>query len=137
MWIYPLDTGTRHIVSFPAGWSPANGISIIQYSGNYATSCGASGNANAGQAVEINGWHHIALVRNNTSVKFYYDGVLKNTATDSTNLTGTAISLGYIVPGASSSWGSFNGYMDDVRITRGYARYTANFTPSTTTLLTK
>lgn len=136
MWIYPLDAATRHVMSFPAGWSPADGISIIQYGGNYATSCGSVGNANAGQAVEINGWHHIAMVRNNTSVKFYYDGVLKNTATDSTNLTGTAISLGYIVPGASSSWGSFYGYMDDVRITRGYARYTTNFTPPTT-LLTK
>jgi hypothetical protein len=117
-------------MSFGASWSPANGISMIQYSGNFALSCGTGwAPANAGQAIEINGWHHIALVRNGTAVKFYYDGVMKGSGTDSTNLTATGIDIGYVFSGGA--WGSFYGYIDDLRITRGLARYTANFTPPT------
>jgi hypothetical protein len=133
MWIYPLDTASRHVFSFGAGWSPANGISMIQYNGNFALSCGTGwAPANAGQAIEINGWHHIALVRNNTAVKFYYDGVLKGSGTDSSNLTATAIDIGYVF--SAGAWGSFYGYIDDLRITKGYARYTSNFTPPTSAL---
>jgi hypothetical protein len=127
-WIYPLDTPDRHVFSLGTGWSSATGVAMIQYGGNYAISCGAYGTANIGQAVEINGWHHIAIVRNNTAVQFYYDGVLKGSGTDTNNLTDSRLSVGYAFFG---TWTSFYGYMDDFRITKGYARYTTNFTPPT------
>jgi hypothetical protein len=128
-WIYPLDTASRYIFSFGEGWSPADGVSMIQYNGNYAITCGSYSTANAGQAVQINGWHHIAIVRNGTAVNFYYDGVSKASGTDSTNLTASKLDIGYAFTGGS--WGTFYGYMDDFRITNGYARYTSNFTPPT------
>jgi len=127
-WIYPLDTASRHVFSVGTGWSSATGVSMIQYGGNYAISCGSYGTANIGQAVVINGWHHIAIVRNNTAVQFYYDGALIGSGTDSSNLTDSRLSVGYAFTG---TWGSFYGYMDDFRITKGYARYTSNFTPPT------
>jgi len=40
MWLYSLDDASRHVFSFPGSWSPSNGISMIQYGGNYALSSG-------------------------------------------------------------------------------------------------
>jgi len=78
-----------------------------------------------------NNWHHIAVVRNGTgsgNVNIYFDGVVQGTAkTDSTNYNGasTAWRIG------SGNVGSLNGYIQDLRITPGIARYTANFTAPT------
>jgi hypothetical protein len=78
-----------------------------------------------------NNWHHIAIVRNGTgsgNVNIYFDGVAQGTAkTDSTNYNGalTAWRVG------SGNLDDFNGYLQDLRITPGIARYTANFTAPT------
>ena len=73
-------------------------------------------------------WHHVAVVRSATStLTMYVDGTSIGSGTD-TNVynTNSAITIGI-----SGSYGQFLGYMDDIRITKGYARYTSNFTPQT------
>jgi hypothetical protein len=77
-------------------------------------------------------WHHVAVVRSATStLTMYVDGTSIGSGTD-TNVynTNSAITIGI-----SSSYGQFLGYMDDIRITKGYARYTSAFTPPTTAFL--
>jgi hypothetical protein len=75
-------------------------------------------------------WHHVAIVRSATStLTMYVDGTAIGSGTDSnTYNTNSAITIGI-----NGSYGQFLGYMDDIRITKGYARYTSNFTPPTTT----
>jgi hypothetical protein len=76
----------------------------------------------------LNTWRHIAVCRSGTTARFFVDGVQAASYTDSHNYSGAyRIRCGY----ASNQYGSFylNGYIDDLRITRGYARYTSNFTP--------
>lgn len=71
-------------------------------------------------------WYHIALVRNGTDVKFYVNGT---NISDSTYTNSTTYSGALLIGGGLSGTADFNGYIDDLRITKGYARYTANFTP--------
>jgi hypothetical protein len=76
----------------------------------------------------LNTWNHIAWVRSAGQLSIYLNGVKGTTVAFTNNLTNTAtVTIG------SRSGGNaiydFNGYMDDIRITKGVARYTANFTP--------
>lgn len=76
-------------------------------------------------------WKHIAVVRQGNSVKLYVQGQHVYTATIPNNLN--------IVPAGSVSnmiigetalgTGPFLGYMDEIRVSKGIARWTSNFTP--------
>jgi hypothetical protein len=83
---------------------------------------------NVSSSVITNGsWHHVAHCRSGTSHRIFIDGTQSgSTITDSTNYTvgGTVLTIG-----SDASYGSYNGRFDDIRITKGVARYTANFTP--------
>jgi len=79
----------------------------------------------------LNAWNHVALVRNGDVFTAYLDGVSAVTYTIS---AGASLfnATNVITVGASSiNTQPFNGYIDDLRITKGVARYTSNFTPPT------
>lgn len=83
----------------------------------------------AGSDVRDGQWHHVAVTRQGSTLRMFADGVLIGTGTSSANYTSTVarLSIGYQVQGDSRY--PFKGGIDDVRITKGVARYTANFTP--------
>lgn len=89
-------------------------------------------------AMVANQWYHIAIVRSGTSLKLYRDGVQVASTTTSTDFTPVWSSATYIGGGGTSGFDSnyLNGYLDDLRVTTGLARYTANFTPPTEALPT-
>jgi hypothetical protein len=80
-------------------------------------------------------WYHVAVTRSGTSVRGFVDGTqIGSTSTNSnTYNSGTLFYIGI----TDTSNNPLNGYLDDVRITKGYARYTANFTAPTSPFLTK
>jgi hypothetical protein len=79
-------------------------------------------------AQSLNTWVHIAAVRSGTTFKLYINGVSAGSATLTNNfLIANGLGVGAGANGAQTAYG----YIDDVRITRGYARYTSNFTPPT------
>ena len=73
-------------------------------------------------------WHHVAITRASGTMRMFFDGTLQGaTASDSADYTApNAMQIG-----SSGVYGDFLGYIDDLRITKGYARYTANFTAPT------
>ena len=63
-------------------------------------------------------------------MRIFVDGVQQGTT--QTNSTAYNLSVTSTTIGSQGSSYVMTGYIDDLRITRGYARYTANFTPPTT-----
>ena len=74
-------------------------------------------------------WHHIAISRSGTSMKCFVDGVQSgSTLTSSTSFTCTATwKIGYDTIGLAY----LTSKIDDIRVTKGVARYTADFTAPT------
>ena len=129
-WIYPTA-------------SPSQPIIMGQWSGSYSWALEMSNNSsrhlrfltNAGSivdnvsstAVPLNQWSHVALVRNGTSFVAYLNGtsVVSSTVTGALANSTNALSIG---ASASGSY-PFQGYISNVRLVKGTAAYTSNFTP--------
>lgn len=76
-------------------------------------------------------WYHLAICRSGTTVRLFVDGIQDASATNSTNYTAqgstpTTIGSNFDLNVPKEF---LNGFIDDLRITKGVARYTANFTP--------
>ncbi|MCP3685475.1 MAG: LamG domain-containing protein [bacterium] len=81
------------------------------------------------------GWHHLAVVQDATNIKLYVDGIEVGTSTKVTITETTSGDQRFIV--GSSSRTSFLGegwigYIDELRISKGVARWTTAFTPQAT-----
>lgn len=92
--------------------------------------CGGVFVCKSDTAISDSIWHHIALTRKDGVFYLFVDGVLKSSNSSYlTNLVDlTNLSLG-VCPYSTSNT-HFNGYIDELRISKT-ARYTANFTPPT------
>ena len=82
----------------------------------------------------LNTWRHIAAVRQSGVVRVFIDGVSGTPTANGMDLSNTTF-----VPtiGAyTHNYGQnvYQGYIDDLRYTKGIARYTSNFTPPTAEL---
>ena len=87
-------------------------------------------------SITANTWHYFTVVRNGTTFTAYIDGVAGTPATGVTGavfLSANGAAIG--IYGATTQY-PFTGYIDDFRVTKGLARYTANFTPPTEALPT-
>jgi hypothetical protein len=76
------------------------------------------------------GWAHIAISRSGSNTRMFVNGVQSG----STYTTLTTFSTGGFIRIGSSTFNAtrtMTGYIDDLRITKGYARYTSNFTAPT------
>ena len=73
-------------------------------------------------------WHHFAFVQNSNTVTCYANGTANGTISCSTIFANTnPIILG----DWDTNQADYNGYIDDIRVTTGVARYTSNFTAPT------
>jgi hypothetical protein len=80
----------------------------------------------------VNTWYHIAVRKNSSDgYALYINGVSESTATNATALSSTTNLIGTRFNNSLASFAEFtNGWIDELRISNT-ARYTDNFTPST------
>lgn len=134
-WAYYSSTsGTPVLIDKRAntgGYSPfifyTTGGTLLFYSSSNGSSYDIANGVTIG-SVTTGTWYHVAASRSGSSIRLFLNGTLANTITSSASLVNNsdAWSIGGTVGG-----NYLNGYIDDLRITKGYARYTANFTPPT------
>lgn len=82
-----------------------------------------------GLSLNDNNWHHMALSRSGSNSRLFIDGTIQ--ASSSTNVgsmvwTNSVTTIGRDVFYTARD---YNGYLDELRVTKGVARYTSNFTP--------
>jgi hypothetical protein len=136
MWWYPQTLASAQPLIYHT-----NDVGIIgagEYGIIYNTSLGMRFYLNGGAAGSVsqgsttgwsaNAWYHVAVVKNGSTLTIYRNGVSiasgSNTAT-----VGAAVPT--YIGGQPYDPLYSTGYIDDLRITKGYARYTANFSVPT------
>ena len=77
--------------------------------------------------VTLNAWSHVAAVRSSGTTTIYVNGVSGGTYSDNLNLTAPWVNMG----GTSTAAINFTGQISNVRLVKGTAVYTSNFTTPT------
>ena len=129
-WVYCNDTTTSQIVDTRPGSTNGayvtiavgNSIGASFYTQTSEIFPGGVGTINVGQ------WHHVAWVRNSGTISVYVDGTSVGSASNSTNFISSNVGIGWNA-WLGESTGSI--YISDLRIVKGTAVYTGNFTPPT------
>jgi hypothetical protein len=111
-----VSTTAQMVVYLTSAYIPAvnfdNGVNMIT----------------GGAAIPVNTWTHIAVAKSGSSTKLFVNG----TQSGSTYTDGNTYVQGPLTIGARfDSTSAFTGYIDDLRITKGLARYTGTFTVPT------
>jgi len=87
-------------------------------------------------SVSTGTWNHIAASRNTTNLRFYVNGTQVGVANNiSTNTIDTKTAVQSVGASGAGSFG-LNGYISNVRITKGVGRYASAFTAPTLPLPT-
>ena len=74
-------------------------------------------------------WYHVAITRSGNTFRLFIDGTQEDSFTSTSSLDGSGtrrIYIGDMEPGQST-----DGYIDELRVTSGTARYTSNFSVPT------
>lgn len=124
---YPTSSSTTHRAAI--GGNIQGSFQIGTRNGKMAWWINNSGGINETElTVALNTRSHFALWRSGGVIKSAINGVVSSLNVNNTNLfPASDVQTGYI-----SSTYTLPGYMDELRITKGVARYSSNFSPPNT-----
>jgi hypothetical protein len=129
MWMYPTSAAATQLFLDVYDGNSAGRLTLQLNTARTIGLYGASGAARTVSTgtVTLNQWNHVAFCKSSGSTRIFIDGTQVNTTyADSVNYTCTTGVI-YIAANGTNAGNNFAGYLDDLRITKGFARYTANF----------
>jgi hypothetical protein len=133
-WVY-ITTGskTQVIIDFRNTGPSLNGLALaIDTANKPYVFVNAAILFTSSVALSLNNWTYIACVKSSGTITLYLDGTSRGSASSATNLTNSALTIGTAIDYRNSTSDlKLVGFIDDLRITKGVARYTANFTAPT------
>ncbi len=131
-WVYKDDSissegGIWEIAASSLPSSSSASLAVYGTSSNWKMYCNG-GNTAFNMSLAPYRWQHVAAVRSSGTLKLYVDGIASDTTVSDT----TDYQIGALVVGGyySTSY-LWKGYIQDFRVYKGVAKYTANFTPPT------
>ena len=137
-WYYFLGTSSNYVLmDFRLNGSGNSQVkpTLIFNTGNVLLYYTAGGTSITSSAISTGQWVHIALSRASGVTKLFVNGTQSGSNYTDTNNYGTSSTCTIGTNGDNNGYTYSNMYVDEVRITNGYARYTSNFTPQTSAFL--
>jgi hypothetical protein len=123
-WVYKATSGSQTLFASNTG----GGLITFPDAAKLTWNIGGTAVISDPDNFPLNQWVHVAVTRASGTLRLFVNGTSKASAANSTTPSNDILSIGIWVDLSSFA---FNGYIDDLRITNGYARYTANFTTPT------
>jgi hypothetical protein len=125
-WAYPTRTGSHTCITRWGGGTNIYFLAIDTTSGVVVYIAGG-GPYITGGTIQTNQWYHIALTRQGSNLKAFLNGSQVGSTYNigAASLVGNSSNLRIGRDFIDNT--PFQGYMDEVRITKGVARYTSDF----------
>lgn len=128
LWVYFNSVGASQNIYLHGTGGASDPVIYLSAAGKIIYYVG-SDRITGGTTISAMTWYHVAVSRSGTSTKLFVNGTQEgSTYTDSTNYASNGVAqVGFSTAGMA-------GFVDDVRVTKGVARYTSNFTAPTAAL---
>jgi len=130
---YPIIIGdanpTAAVGYFLFGTTSTNNLQLFWFDGAAKTCTGNT-------TISLNTWTHIAVSVNSNAISLYVNGI-QQTLTGTTTLTNrSGTTGGYVIAQYNNGAAIYTGYISNLSVLNGTAKYSGTFTPSTTPLST-
>lgn len=134
-WVYPTQFASFKTIV--GNWLVGLSYPLIfgfESAGKLILYAGGSPRYTSSGAASLNTWTHVAMVRASGSVTAYINGVGQGSTSYATAI-GPSGGMVLYTGSCDGTNHNFTGYIDELRITKGVARYSGNFTAPTAPFL--
>ena len=125
-WYY--RTATPSTTDGLVSWNYLSGVHIAENTTGIFLWVGGTQIFQPSTKTVLNSWNHVAVSRSGSTVKLFVNGAEVDSASSSQSVTANTL---YIGASSHATSEAANGYISNVRLLKGTALYTTNFTPPT------